>query len=113
MREALREEDTSWSASHKEGALLVADGATKPLQGAAFRMFVERLNMKDQEKLCEELTKTELKVNKIQEKMGLTAHLLHEGGTALLGGGVASRTRRYAPLVWIVCKGMGGKSRPE
>ena len=89
VREALREEDTSWCASHREGALVVADGATKPLQGAAFRMFVERLNMKDQEKRCEEPKKTEPKVNKIQEKMGLTASLLHEGGTALLGGGAA------------------------
>ena len=89
VREALREEDASWSASHKEGALLVADGATKPLQGAAFRLFVERLNMEDQEKPCEEQKKMEPKMNKIQEKKGLTANLLHEGGTALLGGGAA------------------------
>lgn len=45
LREALRGESPEWTAEHRSGTELVADGLTKALQGQAFRKFVELLRM--------------------------------------------------------------------
>jgi len=37
---------TKWEAVHQEGKELVADGLTKPLQGQAFRHFVDLLHLR-------------------------------------------------------------------
>ena len=45
LREALREPTMKWSAEHKNGCDLSADGLTKALQGRAFEKFVSQLRM--------------------------------------------------------------------
>ena len=45
LREALREPAMQWTAEHKPGADLSADGLTKALQGRAFDHFVQLLRM--------------------------------------------------------------------
>ena len=50
LREELRDQKSGWSAEHKPGVELVADGLTKSLQGAAFQRFVGMLKMKTERK---------------------------------------------------------------
>ena len=45
LREALRGESPEWTAEHRSGTELAADGLTKALQGQAFRKFVGLLRM--------------------------------------------------------------------
>ena len=69
----------------------MAEGGTKPLQGVAFREFVQRLGMKDvvehvgdQEQVHEDAVE-EAKVRSLWNR----AKLCSEGGTAMIGGGLA------------------------
>ena len=106
LREAVKEEGGSWIASYLAGTELVADGATKPLQGGAFKSFVERLGMTDvqaesdeQEEWSENEEKDPVHVKSLCNRKDLC----HEGGTALVGGGLAlmcsGQHRRLATLL--------------
>ena len=45
LRSALANPECQWAARHMSGKLLVADGLTKPLMGAAYMNFVEKLGL--------------------------------------------------------------------
>lgn len=47
LRECIQSADSVWSAEHCDGAKLVSDGLTKPLQYGAFTRFVSLLQMRD------------------------------------------------------------------
>lgn len=91
VREALREEEALWTARYLEGALLVADGATKALQGTSFKDYVKRLNMKDGVGSTSAEAKQGTVIRKIHNYMASEemSQWVHEGGTALMGGGAA------------------------
>ena len=115
VREAVKQGE--WSIAHLPGAQLVADGGTKPLQGVAFRQFVQRLGMED---VVEPTSGQELVEGKIVEEAKMRslwtrADLCSEGGTALIGGGLAlmcsDKHRRLATLLLtcgLLVKGWGG-----
>ena len=115
LRDAVKQGD--WSIAHLPGAQLVADGGTKPLQGVAFREFVQRLGMEDVAKhggdrgQVHEDAVEEAKVRSLWNQ----AELCSEGGTAMIGGGLAllcsDRHRRLAALLLtcgLLVKGWGG-----
>ena len=95
----------------------MADGGTKPLQGVAFRQFVQLLGMEDAaeptsgQELAEGKTVEEAKMRSLWTR----ADLCSEGGTALIGGGLAlmcsDKHRRLATLLLtcgLLVKGWGG-----
>ena len=115
LREAVKQGD--WAIAHRPGAQLVADGGTKPLQGVAFRQFVQRLGMEDVaeptggQEPAQEKTAEEAKMRSLWPR----ADLCSEGGTALIGGGLAlmcsDKHRRLATLLLtcgLLVKGWGG-----
>ena len=115
LRDAVKQGD--WSIAHLPGAQLVADGGTKPLQGVTFREFVRRLGMEDVAEhvgdrgQVQEDKEEEAKVRSLWNR----AELCSEGGTAMIGGGLAllcsDKHRRLATLLLtcgLVVKGWGG-----
>ncbi len=106
FREAIKSKAIPWTARHLDGALLVADGCTKALQGQAFRSFVERLEMMD---FQEKKDAGEEPGVKRLETLHPGRDLRRDGSMALLGGGLAilcGGHRQNLGLLMMACGGL-------
>lgn len=122
LREALQVEKT-WEAVHQEGGDLVADGLTKPLQGAAFLKFRgllgmqgstkatnqdevrEMVSQQEKFKTCKVVAALAIASGGIGWNVSLCAAALREHGKRGAGDGTTSwtSTRASSPSTEAVC----------
>ena len=87
LREMVMGGDSQWSAKHVPGSELVADGLSKPLQGAAHRKFLGLLGLDDGQRIVEdEVSRVALQR---LEKIGDRELLQQQVAPMLLGAGLA------------------------
>ena len=87
LREMVMGGDSQWSAKHVPGNELVADGLSKPLQGAAHRKFLGLLGLDDGQRMVEdEVSRVALQR---LEKIGDRELLQQQVAPMLLGAGLA------------------------